>query len=239
MYDLHNKILLKEKPTIAEGFGVKGLGVVFENKVDAGLFDKIIKGLRGSGAQGLRDIIPIVEIRAKRASELKTAVKRVRNQAVVVMVDAADVSVARAAAEMSDVDIISHAFVDQTTARDAAANNVALEVNLRDILNVYGMKRANLLSKLNFNLRLARKYKTPIVLTTGARTIYEMRTPKQIQLFAQAIGFTNVEAKKAIFTTPKKIVETNRKKLDGKIVSEGVEIRGSGSPGRRGSEVKT
>ena len=218
MYDLHNKILFKEKPTVVEGFGIKGLGVVFENKIDGGVFDKIEKQVKF-------DVVPIIELKAKRENELKTAVRRVRNQAVVVMIDAGDVSVARAAAEMSDVDIISHAFVDQTTARDAAKNNVALEVNLRDILQVYGMKRANLLSKLNFNLRLARKYKTPIVLTTGAKTIYDMRTPKQIQLFAEAIGFKKDEAKKAIFTTPKKIVETNRKKLSGKIVSEGVEIK--------------
>ena len=224
MYDLHNKILLNEKLD-ARSFSIKGLGVVFDGKVDLGLFEKLVKVQGDSKALGRQtDLVPVVQIRAKRANELKSAVDRVRKHADVVMVDAADIQVARAAAELSSVDIISHAFVDQTTARDAAKNNVALEVNLRDILKVYGMKRAVLLSKLNFNLKLARKYKTPIVLTTGAKTIYGMRTPKQIQLFAEALGFKKEEAKKALFTTPRKIVETNRKKLSKEIVSEGVRL---------------
>jgi len=227
MYDLNNKILFKETPAIVKGFSIKGLGVVFENKFDKGLFEKIEKG-RGVAEVPKRgiDLVSIVEIKAKRKGELKVAVDRVRNQVDVVMVNAQDIQVARAAAEMSAVDIISHAFVDQTSARDAAANNVALEINLRDILGVYGMKRAILLSKISFNLKLARKYKTLLVFTTGAHSIYDMRTPKQMMMFAEAIGFKHDEAKKAILQTPRKIVETNRKKRSGEIIAKGVSVEG-------------
>jgi len=233
MYDLNNKILFKEKPSAVEDFSIKGLGVVFENKFDKGVFEKIETERRGSGAPGRRDIVSVVEITAKRKGELKIAVDRVRNQVDVVMVNAQDIQVARAAAEMSAVDVISHAFVDQTSARDAASNNVALEINLRDILQVYGMKRAIMLSKISFNLVLARKYKTPLVFTTGAQSIYDMRTPKQMMMFAEAIGFKRDEAKKAVLQTPRKIVETNRKKRSGEIIAEGVKI--AGAPGHRGS----
>ena len=42
MYDLHNKILLNEKLD-ARSFSIKGLGVVFDGKVDLGLFEKFPK----------------------------------------------------------------------------------------------------------------------------------------------------------------------------------------------------
>ena len=225
MYDLHNKLRLNEKSTKVEGFGIKGLGVVFDNKFDSEKFDDLKKELRGEGSKGLRDLVSVVQIKAKTKGELKTSVQRVRNKVAVVMVHAQNIDVARAAAEMSAVDIISHAFVDQTTAREAAKNNVALEINLRDILGVYGMKRANLISKINFNLQLARKYKVPFVATTGAHSLLDMRASKQIMMFLEAIGFKKDEAKKAVITTPKKIVETNRKKLTDEIIAEGIMVK--------------
>ncbi|MDP7282662.1 MAG: RNase P subunit p30 family protein [Candidatus Undinarchaeales archaeon] len=199
MYDIHNKTLLKEDLD-ASRFSIKSLGVVFSNRFNPEEFAKIKSKTKAN-------VFAAVELKPKSAGELKEQVKRNRKNVDVILVDATDVQIARAAAQMSDVDVISHAFVDQPTARDAAKNNVALEINLKDILQVYGMKRAILISKINFNLKLARKYKTPLVITTGAESIYDMRSPKQIMIFMEAIGFKHDEAKKAIFTTPKKIVE--------------------------------
>jgi len=216
MYDLHNKILLNKSNENVKQTGVKGLGVVFNTKLDIVKLEKIKQ-------QSDLDIVSVLQINAKRSGDVKSAVDQFRKKVEVIMVNAENVDVARTAAEMLKVDIISHAFVDQPTAREAAKNNVALEINFRDILEVYGMKRANLLSKMKFTLELARKYNTPLVITTGAHSLYEMRTPKQLMLTMEAFGFKHDEAKKAIFQTPRKIVETNRKKLSGEIIAEGVE----------------
>lgn len=245
MYDLHNKILLREKAQALEGFQIKGVGIVFDNRFDRNAFDSIVRGAGApaagaqiggapkSGAPGHRgiDIVSAVEIHANRPNDLKNMVHSVRNLVDVVMVSAMDVQVARAAAQMPEIDVLSHAFIDQTTARDAAENGVALEINLRDFLSLYGMKRASLISKINFNLGLARKYDLPLVITTGAHTIFDMRTPKQIMMLAEAIGFEHDEAKKAIFETPRKIVEANRKKRTG-----GQGARGLGGPESQGAQ---
>lgn len=231
MYDLHNKTLLhnlqskallKEKPQDLGVFSLRGIGVVFDNQFDKVAFENCVSSSQQSGTQKSEtksktpiDIVSAVELHPKRAGELAGLVSRVRNIVDVVLVSAIDVEVARKAAELSSVDVISHAFVDQPTAREAAVNNVALEINLRDILGVYGMRRANLISKLQFNFELAQKYNTPLVVTSGAHSLYEMRTPQQIMMFMEAIGLGHAEAKKALFETPKKIVFENRKKNSG------------------------
>jgi len=215
MFDIHNSVLVSNPEADLSIFGFSSIGVVFSNKYDASLFKKI------EGASAL-NVYSGVEITANQGGEVRKKVRNFRSQADLIFVKSDDNRAIRAAISMPDVDVISHAFVDQISARDAGANNVALEVNLSDLLNTYGMKRASLISKIKFNLTLARKYKVPLVFTTGASELYGMRTPRQLQAVAESIDFTAEEAKAALSTTPAAIVKKNQEKRSGKEIEEGV-----------------
>lgn len=215
MYDLHNQTLLNNPALDLKRFGFRRAGVIFQNNYDPNEF-KAIK------EKSELELFSGVEITAERAGEVKKAAQKFRNQVDVIMVNAKDNRAMRAAAEDKNVDVISHAFVDQTAAREAAVHNVALEINLRDIISVYGMKRAVLISKIRFNLNLARKYKVPLLLTTGAKSQLDMRSPRQIMAVAECIGFTHDEAKAALTDIPKNILERRKAEKAGEILGKGV-----------------
>jgi len=215
MYDLHNNLLSSGRIEDLPKFKLKGISALFRNKFDQKKFSE----LKGNTEL---DVVPTLILKASRASDIKRGVERWRNQVDILMVHAKSPDAMRAASNDSSIDVIAHAFVDQSAARDAAANNIALEINMRDILSLYGMRRAILLSKLGFTLSMARKYKTPLILTTGAHTIYDMRSPRQIMALSEVLGFTHEEAKNAVMKNPKEIVMRNREKRTGKRVAEGV-----------------
>ena len=215
MFDIHNSVLVSNPAEDLSIFGFSSIGVVFSNKYDSNLFKKIKENCPLNVYSG-------VEISAKQGGEVQKKVKQLRNQVDIIFVKSEDNRAIRAAVANPSVDAISHAFVDQTSARDAGANNVALEINLSDLLSVYGMKRASLISKIKFNLSLARKYKVPLVLTTGATKLHDMRSPRQLRAIVECIGFTPAEAKSALSTTPAAIIKKNRDKRTGKAIAEGV-----------------
>ncbi len=220
MYDLHNFILTKkaDDASYLAQFGIRGVSVVFENNYDPKKFRELKEKFPNL------DLISAVEVSAERQGEVKKAIDRFRNQVDLIILNVRDPRAMRAAAENSGVDFISHAFVDQTAARDCAANNVALEFDLADFLGVYGMKRATLVSKLNFNLDLARKYKIPLILATGAQNVYGLRNATQIIAFAESLGFKHEEAKAAVLKNPFDIVKRNRERRKGVEIEEGVRI---------------
>ena len=220
MYDLHNFILTRksEDASYFSSFGIRGVAVGFENNFDFKKFRELKEKFPNL------DLVSTVEVVAERKGEVKKAIDTFRNQVDLIIVNAQDARAMRAAAENSQIDFIAHAFVDQTAARDCAANGVALEFDIADFLGVYGMKRATLISKLQFNLDLARKYKIPIILASGAQNVYGLRNAVQIIAFAETLGFKHEEAKKAVLRTPFELVKRNREKRTGVEVEKGVRI---------------
>jgi ribonuclease P/MRP protein subunit RPP1 len=217
MYDIHDHILLTGKPKELSRFGIEAIGVTMSDSYDFKLYEELKKKTEIK-------TFSVLEIHATTAGDVKKGVAKYRNKVDMIIVHAKDQKATRAAAEHKDVDAIAHAFLDQTSAREAARNSVAIEINLRDFLNLSGMRRAIWISKLNFNLELARKYKTPIVITTGAWDIYDLRSPKQILALAEVLGLTNAEAKRALFEEPRKILKRSQDKKKGKTIGKGVKI---------------
>ncbi|HIJ98420.1 TPA: hypothetical protein H1005_00560 [archaeon] len=220
MYDLHNFILTRkeEHAQYFQQFGIRGISVIFENNFDVRKFHELKERYQNL------DLISVVEVVAERKGEVKKAIDKFRNQVDLIIVNARDTRAMRAAAEFSPIDFIAHAFVDQTAARDCAVNNVALEFDVADFLGVYGMKRATLISKLQFNLDLARKYKIPIILASGAQNVYGLRNATQIIAFAETLGFKHDEAKAAVLRNPFELVKRNRERRKGIEIAEGVKI---------------
>ena len=214
MYDIHNHILLTGDSKGLQRFGIEAIGVAMSDSYDFKLYGELRE-------KSEIEAFSVLEIHASNAGQVKNGVAKYRDRVDMIIVHAKDQAATRAAAEHKGVDVIAHAFLDQISAREAGKNNVAIEVNLKDLLGLSGMRRAIWISKLNFNLELARKYKVPLVVTTGAWNTYDLRSPRQIQALAEVIGLNKAEAKRAIFGEPRAILKRSREK---KTAQKGVKI---------------
>ncbi|MBU5575254.1 MAG: RNase P subunit p30 family protein [Candidatus Aenigmatarchaeota archaeon] len=177
------------------------------------------------------EVIQGVYITAQTPQEMKQKIDKVRNLVPLVIVAGGDYQINRAACEDSRVDILAHPELnrhdnglDETCLNAAAENNVAIEINLRQILTSYRKIRANILHYMSINAELTQKFNVPLIVCSGAHSKWEMRDGRELISIANLLGLDIPRAFESATSIPEKIIETNKKKLSGKIITNGVEI---------------
>jgi RNase P/RNase MRP subunit p30 len=85
-------------------------------------------------------------------------------------------------------------------------NRRALEVCLQPLFSSKGLKRVKLIRSIKTNLSFSRIYSIPTVVTTGAKTVYELRSPIQVFEILKALGFKDEEADAAMYKNPLEII---------------------------------
>jgi len=98
--------------------------------------------------------------------------------------------------------------------RYAAENGVAIDFNLNAIIQSCRRRseRVRILSKMQENLKLVRKYKAPMILTSNARSIYDLRAPREMIALASLFGMRKEEAVHALSDIPTGVLEKKWKK---------------------------
>lgn len=97
--------------------------------------------------------------------------------------------------------------LDYVMAGLAAKKNIALEINVREIINAAGVGRMRLLQNLHDTVTLALKYKAPLVITSGTRNVQEVKHPRVLVAFGRVLGLDYPLSKSCIYHIPKKILE--------------------------------
>lgn len=171
-------------------------------------------------------IISGVEIVADEISGLKKKIKNYRHRVDVLLVHGGNPKINRAAVENPDVDVLAHPshYLNHILAKSAAENEVAIEFNLDALIYTRGVSRVRALSAFQRNLKLARKFGVSMVLTSGARSQYDLRAPREMISLAGLFGMSEDEAVGALSKTPWSMVIRNKKKKQPGYVMEGVEI---------------
>ncbi len=163
-----------------------------------------------------------IEIKPKNIRELNEMLKKCLNEFDFILVDVKEPRLIRKCSENYKIDIISFPhYIDYYIARSCRDNNIAIEIKLRDLITATGSKRIKVLSNIKEILRLKRKYEFDLIITSGAKSIYELRSSTDISSMLKIIGFEEDEIKEAMEIVPKKIVEYHRKYY---IISRGVRI---------------
>ncbi len=88
------------------------------------------------------------------------------------------------------------------------------------IIRLRGSARVRALAELGHNLKLARKYDAPMLLTSNAQSIYDLRAPREMIALASIFGMTPEEAIAALSTVPEGIIQRGSRKW----IMEGVAI---------------
>lgn len=167
---------------------------------------------------------------ARNSKELAKLVER-RRKFDVLLVHGGDLELNRIACETPEVDILTHpeferidTGLNHILVKEAAKNNVAIEVNFREILISDKKTRSKVLSNIENNVRLAKKYKAPIILCSGAISHFGLKDPQVMISMASQLGLNLNEAKNSVSKIPEKIIKESRERKSEKWIMPGVKV---------------
>lgn len=172
-----------------------------------------------------------VNIQAKNVNELKEILSKVREKVMIVVVSGGDYTINRSACEDPRVDILSHPEdgrfdngLDEPCLEIATQNNVSIEINFREILQSFRRPRSYILNHIEKNIELCNHFKTPMIICSGAQSIWDMRSPRDLISIANVLKMDIGKAFLSVSSVPLQIIEENKKILEGKKITEGVEV---------------
>ncbi len=237
-YDLHlhsafssGESSLEQIASTAKELGYAGIcfSEYFEN-------DDQIKKLKGEIDKVEKKIgIKIcLGFEARNPKELNRLVEK-RKRFDVLLVNGGDLELNRIACETPEVDILTHpeenrndSGLNHVLLKAAAKNNVAIEINFRQILIASKKTRSKVLSNIEKNIRLAKKLKAPLIICSGAISHWELRDPKIMISFSTQFGLDLNDAENSLSKIPEKILEKSEERKNEKWVMPGVKIIESG-----------
>ena len=178
------------------------------------------------------DIVSAVMIKASSPKEMGDIAEKMRKRCELLLVHGGDYDVNRAACENPLIDILCHPElgrkdngIDHICVKAANENNVAIEINFREILESYKRHRVYVLGAIKKNIKLCEKYDTEMVTTSAAVSKWGLRSGRELAAIAHLLGLELGHSILSVSDIPKEIIESNRKKLSGRAW-EGIEIIG-------------
>jgi ribonuclease P/MRP protein subunit RPP1 len=167
-----------------------------------------------------------IEIEVNSVSGLNKQVNRLRGNASIILASGGHEKINRAALENQKIDVLTHPAsggkpLNHVLTKAAADNGVAIDFNIGALTMYTGGFRTRILAAMRLNVRLARKYDASMILTSGARSHYDLRGPREMMALGMIMGMTQDEALHALSIVPQAIIGRN---TDENRIMKGVEI---------------
>jgi ribonuclease P/MRP protein subunit RPP1 len=192
---------------VAKRYGYAGIAIM--NRDEAVVQEPLVSNALFTG----------VEIHAQSVVELKRKIKQYWGNVALIAVHGGDDKINRAAVENPKVDILAHPCgergedgLSHVVVRYAADNGVAIDFNMNALIQSRRGDRARVIVKMRENLKLVRKYNAPVILTSHARSVYDLRAPREMIALATLFGMTREEATSALCDVPAGLLEKRWKK---------------------------
>ncbi|MFH1255718.1 MAG: RNase P subunit p30 family protein [Candidatus Diapherotrites archaeon] len=134
--------------------------------------------------------------------------RKFRQKGFLAAVDGASLSANRFAASTKGIDLLlqpldaGKMFFDSGLAQLCARNNVSVAFLFSAFLNAKPFEQAQLFRNAAIVVKLLRRFKIKACVFSGAESEWEMRSPKDLKVFARLLGFTEKEAGKAVGENP-------------------------------------
>jgi ribonuclease P/MRP protein subunit RPP1 len=176
-------------------------------------FDRLVAADTPSGEFYGIEIVTGTIIRDTPVRDLINRIKRERNNAAVVSVQAGDNGYNRSVINVKGVHILrglhsadKNAF-DHVAARIAADTRVAIDLDLSPLLSGRGFTRQRTIQRYRDILVLEQRYEFPLTLSSCARSILDMRAVREITALCSLLGMDTPMVEKAfsgvdIITSP-------------------------------------
>ncbi len=171
----------------------------------------------------LEDIIDFnytLEIKSSNINDIRKSVNKFRNKSSCISVVGGDLKVNRATLENIKIDVLSRPYLrrydcglNHVLAKEAVKNNVAIELCFKDVLKSYLSHRSKVLSNFKDIYTLYRKFDFPLVLSSRAESVFDIRTTHDFIAFFKQTGLTDTEINKS-FETVFNIIDYNHNRED-------------------------
>ena len=170
-----------------------------------------------------------INILNANSNEIRKIINKYRNKSNYISCLGGDLKVNRSVCENRRIDVLSRPYykrkdsgMNHVLAKEAQRNNVAIELCFRDILNNRLKYRARVISSFKEIMMFHRKFKFPLILTTDSKSIYHVRSTRDIAAFFKSVGFSDEEIYNGFYYYPKKIVDFNKERQD--MIVNGVKL---------------
>jgi len=176
-------------------------------------FDRLVAaGISSGNFYGI-DVLNGVLLRDITLKDLVNHVRDIRDKNAVVSVQAGDSGFNRAVTSVKGISIIrgiqsaDRTAFDHVTARMAADNRVAVDIDLSPLISARGIIRQRAIHRYRDILVLERRFEFPITLSSHARSVLEMRAVREISGLCSLLGMDSPDVEKAFagvdtITTP-------------------------------------
>ena len=157
-----------------------------------------------------------LEIKSININDIRKIARKFRNKASCISVVGGDLKVNRAVVENIQIDVLSRPYLkrfdsglNHVLAKEALRNNVAVELCFNDILRSYLSHRSKVISNFKDIYTLYRKFDFPLVLSSRAESVFDIRTPHDFIAVFKQTGLTVPEIENS-FSTAHDILEFNK-----------------------------
>ncbi|MBS7615797.1 hypothetical protein KEJ45_01180 [Candidatus Bathyarchaeota archaeon] len=194
-----------------------------------------IRRLRDFCHEATVDFASRLDLKPKTPDELTSMLRKFRRKFEIIAVICDSKNVARQAAKDRRVDLLNFPsadfrkrFFDRAESELASSSLAALEIDAKPLITLKGPDKVRLLSALRAETIMAKAYRVPLVISSGAANEMLMRKPLEMAAFASLFDLDKSSAIEAVSKNPLGIVKRNREKLDSKFVAPGIRVIRSG-----------
>lgn len=168
---------------------------------------------------------------ARTPHEVEMLVQK-RKRFDILLAQGGDLKMNRFAVETPEVDILTHPSFERNDSglnhilmKLAKQNNVAIEINFREVLINERKSRSKTIQNMIQNVNLAKKIGAPLVICSGSLSHWELRDPLELSSFMMELELKTDEADDCITRVPEKIILQNKERRSGKWVMPGVRTK--------------
>lgn len=157
-------------------------------------FDSLVAIDTPPGTYGGMEVRSGVILRDRPVRDIVNYVKRFRGTDTVVSVNAGDAGFTRAVIGIKGIHILRgiHAAdktaFDHVTAKMAADNRIAVDIDLSVITMMRGIARQRAIARYRDVLVLEERFEFPLTVSTGARSVLDLRAVREITGLCSLLG---------------------------------------------------
>jgi len=179
------------------------------------------------------DVVSRLDVAPRSQQELQRTLREKRLRHEVISVLCLSKGVARQAAKDTRVDLLRFpsdpsrrrtVWLDRHNAAAAGEGGCCYEVVAGELLAQDSKTLGYLIKQLKREIVNARRYDVPMVLSSGASSVYGMRDPRSMAALMSLVGLGEEDSLEMVSTNPSALVERNRDKLSRSYVSPGVRV---------------
>ena len=174
-----------------------------------------IKRELSDNLEGIINFDYTLEIKSNNVNEIKKTARKFRNKSSCISVIGGNLKINRATVETIQIDVLSRPYlrrfdggINHVLAKEAVKNNVAVELCFKDVLRSYLSHRSKVISNFKDIYTLYRKYDFPLILSSRAESVFDIRTTHDFIAFFKQTGLTASEIDKS-FLTAQNILDFN------------------------------